>query len=248
MRTLIAIILIQVIALGAFANEQDSIPEKGITEKVYINEARWMISDLVDGVMQLGYERKFGENISLAVNFGLKNENGLIRMSGIETPSIVTSDITYSGFKIIPEFRYYFKKTQQYQLDGFYVGAYTKYSKFGSNLYGSYFNDEGTEYRIDADLNISIVSLGLMVGYKLPISKRFNVDFLIAAPGGSNHRYSLDNNVTLPDEFYEDVVEALESYSFFDYLKSDFRWEVKKRRTEFFFPMFRYGISISYRF
>ena len=39
---------------------------------------------------------------------------------------------------------------------------------------------------------IKIQSKGLMLGYKLPIGKRFNIDFLIAGPGTGSHNYKLD--------------------------------------------------------
>lgn len=248
MRAAILIIIIQVISFVSFANKPDTIPETGNAEQARINEVRWMISDMIDGSLNIGYERKVGQNISLALNLGFKGEDGLINLSGIETKTIETSSITYSGYKIIPEFRYYIKNTQQNELDGFYFGAYSKYTRFRSNLYGTYINDEGTEYRIDARADIDILGLGLMVGYKLPVSKRFSVDFLIAAPGGSDHKYKLKNVTTLPDEFYDDLVEALEKYSLYDFLNTDFKWEPKKRSTRFFFPSFRYGVSISYRF
>ena len=52
----------------------------------------------------------------------------------------------------------------------------------------------------------------------------------------------------MPDEFYEDLIEALEDYSFFDFLESDFRFDVEDAKAKFLFPAFRYGMTIAYTF
>ena len=60
--------------------------------------------------------------------------------------------------------------------------------------------------------------------------------------------WKLKNNLELPDEFYEDLIEALEDYSFFDFLESDFRFDVDDAKAKFLFPAFRYGITVAYTF
>ena len=212
------------------------------------NEVGVTVTDLLNGSFQFKYERLIGEHISVALGVGLKGKEGIIRLSGLDTDNISTNDITYSGFKIIPEVRYYVNKTQLNKMDGFYFGAYLKYSNYSSDLDGTYTNDadETTPLAFDADFNVT--SLGFMVGYKLPIGKRFNIDFLIAGPGAGFHNYSLKNTEDLPDEFYDDLNQALDQYSIFDLLDGDFEFKNTNENAKFTIPSFRYGITLGYSF
>jgi hypothetical protein len=85
-----------------------------------------------------------------------------------------------------------------------------------------------------------------MIGYKLPIGKRFSIDFLIAGPGAVWHKYRVENKKDLPDEFYEDLNQALEEY--FDSLYLEFTLSKVQETIDFVLPSFRYGISVGYRF
>ena len=156
---------------------RDSFPRK--------NEISWVFTEAIDGGLLLRYERKLGRNISAALSLGLKGEEGIIHLSGIDNENLKTSDITYSGYKIVPEVRYYLDRTQRYELDGFYFGLYTKFTQYRSDLFGTYINDEGSEYKIDIDARLNLVTMGLGVGYKLPIGERWNMDFMIAGPGAA---------------------------------------------------------------
>lgn len=246
-RKILAVILI-VLAQIAFAGKKDSTKVTLADSLNRINEISWVFTEVIDGGWHFRYERKLGNNISAAVSLGIKGEEGLINLSGIDTEKIKTSDITYSGFKVVPEVRYYIGKTQQYKLDGFYFGAYMKLTQYNSHLFGTYINKEGKEFRIDADARLNLLTLGLGVGYKLALNDRWNFDFIIAGPGATRHNYKLTNNVELPEDFYDDLVNALENYSFFDLINSDFEFSQKNRRTKFLFPAFRYGLTIGYTF
>ena len=234
--------------LFARADKKDSTYVSRVDSLNRIHEISWVFTDVVDGGLHIRYERKLGNNISAGISLGIKGEEGLIHLSGIDSEKLKTSDITYSGFKIVPEVRYYLGKTQQYKLDGFYFGAYMKYTQYNSDLFGTYTNDEGVEYRIDSDARLNLYTLGLGIGYKLALNERWNFDFIIAGPGATRHSYKLTNNVDLPDEFYEDLMNALEKYSLYDWINSDFKFDIEKAKTSFLFPAFRYGLTIGYTF
>lgn len=87
-----------------------------------------------------------------------------------------------------------------------------------------------------------------MFGYKLPISKHFNIDFMIAGPGTGHYNFKLENEKDLPDEFYDDLNTTLEKYSLLDFINSDFRFSDVNRRSKFSALSFRYGIAIGYTF
>lgn len=212
------------------------------------NEVGLEITDFINGAYQLKYERLLGKHISVGLGIGLKGENGIIKLSGLDTDQIKTNEITYSGFKIIPEVRYYIKKSQQYSMDGFYFGAFLKYSNYQSDLNGTYINDALESFIIEFDADIKVTSIGFLIGYKLPLSNKFSIDFLIAGPGVGFYNFSFVNKEDLPDEFYEDFNQAMENYSIFDLLDGDFRFKSTNTKSDFTIPSLRYGISLGYSF
>jgi hypothetical protein len=189
-----------------------------------------------------------GENISVGLGIGFKGETGLVNLSGLDTDKIKTNDITFSGFKIIPEVRYYINKTQQYTMDGFYFGAYLKYSNLHSDLNGTYINDNQESFVVEFDADFSITSVGFMIGYRLPLSEKISIDFLIAGPGAGFYNFSFENKRDLPDEFYDDLNQALENYSLFDLLNGDFKFSSIDLTSDLILPSLRYGVSIGYSF
>ncbi len=228
------------ITQGQNQNQNDRVGSK--------NQIGLTVTDLINGTLQLNYERLLGKHISVNLGVGLKGEEGLVSLSGLDTEQLKTNDITYSGFKIIPEVRYYLNKTQTNKLDGFYFGAYLKYTQFQSDLIGTYINDAQETFDIEFDANIKVTSVGFMVGYKLPLSKRFYLDFLIAGPGAGFYNFSFENKKDLPEEFYEDFNAALDKYSIFDLLSGDFRFNSTNKKSDFVLPSFRYGITLAYSF
>lgn len=212
------------------------------------NEIGFSLSDLVNGAFQVNYERMVGKRISVGMGLGYKGDQGLIRLSGLDGDQLKTNDITYSGFKLIPEVRYYINSTTRYSMDGFYFGAFVKYSNYSSDLDGTYIDSNNDSFIVEFDADFNVTSIGFMIGYKLPISKRFSINFLIAGPGVAFHNYELINRRDLPDEFYEDLNEALEEYSIFDFLNGDFRFSSLNGKTSFTLGSLRYGITLGYSF
>ncbi|MBO6608044.1 DUF3575 domain-containing protein [Psychroserpens sp.] len=241
MKKLLLIVLLFSISITLSAQKDDLRDDRK-------NEIGVSVSDLVNGAFQLEYERMVGEHISIGAGIGFKGENGLIRLSGLDTDKVQTGDITYSGFKFIPTVRYYINSTTKHSMDGFYFGAFAKYSNYKSDLDGTYIDDADQSYDVEYDAEFSVISFGFMVGYKLAISQRFSLNFLIIGPGAGFHNYSLIQRQALPDEFFDDLNEALDSYSFFDFLNSDFRFDSDDRETNFVMPAFRYGITLGYSF
>jgi hypothetical protein len=217
--------------------------------KQHKNQVNLELTDLPTGFFSFSYERVIGKHLSVDLGIGFKSEDGLIKFSGIDTEKIKTNDLTYSGYKLIPEVRYYLNEsTNGAMLTGFYLGAYLKYSGFKSDLEGIYIDSQDISYDFKYKGNISVTSIGLMVGYKLPVAKRFYIDFLIAGPGLGSYSFKLDNVIPPPDEFYDDLNEALDNYSLLDLINSDFEFRDNKLRSKFGALSFRYGISLGYSF
>lgn len=241
MNKIAVIIIILFTALNLHSQEKEEKSESK-------NEIGIELSDLINGALQLKYERMAGNHISVGLGMGYKGVEGIISLSGLDTDHVKTGDITYSGLKVIPEVRYYLNDIEQNGMDGFYFGAYLKYSNYKSDLDGTYFNDAMESFAIEFDAKINVKAIGFMVGYKLPIYKKLSIDFLIAGPGVGFYDFSFVNKKDLPDEFYEDFNSALEKYSLFDLLNGDFKFESTNKETDFSFISFRYGISLGYSF
>lgn len=212
------------------------------------NEVGIVLTDLLNGSFEFKYERLFGEHLTVGLTAGFKGKKGIVRLSGLDTENIQTSDLTYSGLKIIPEVRYYIKKTKLNSMDGFYIGAYVKHSNFKSDLDGTYTTDLDENFPVEFDAKFNVTSVGLMLGYKYEISKRFKLDFMIAGPGMGFHSYKLTQRQTLPDEFYDDLNAALSNYPIFDLVGSDFQFRDTDLATKFSSLAFRYGIALGYSF
>ncbi|WP_299779578.1 DUF3575 domain-containing protein [uncultured Formosa sp.] len=212
------------------------------------NEISFEIPQIVNGVYQFSYERYIWNNFTANLGLGYKGKKGLVKLSGLDGDRIKTDEIFYTGFQIIPEIRYYIKNTSRKPLSGFYLGAYLKYSKYKSDFDGNYISQEDEQYDFKFDMSTSVTSLGLMIGYKLPISKHFNLDFMIAGPGTGTYNFKFKNKKDLPDEFYDDLNTVLEDYTLLDLINSDFKFSNVNRSSKFSALSFRYGIAIGYTF
>lgn len=222
--------------------------QEAADEKVRNNELGLMATDLINGGYLLSYERAIGKHIGLRLGFGYKGREGLVNLSGIDRPQLKTNDLTYSGLKLVPEFRYYLNEKDQGMARGFYFGAYVKFVNYSSDLVGTFIDSQGESFDIAYDGKINVLSTGLLVGYKLQVSSRFGIDFLIAGPGAGNYNFKLDNRIPPPDEFYDVLNEALENYSIFDLINADFEFRDNKLRQQTMLPVFRYGIALTYAF
>ncbi|MHA7944324.1 DUF3575 domain-containing protein [Formosa sp. 3Alg 14/1] len=214
----------------------------------YKNEVSLELPQLINGVYQLSYERYIWNNFTATLGLAYKGKEGLVKISGLDGNKVKTDEIFYTGYQIVPEVRYYLRQTSKKMLTGFYLGAYFKYSMYKSQVEGTYNNSSNQLYDFEFDTSVSIASAGLMVGYKLPISKHFTIDFMIAGPGSGHYKFKFKNEKDLPNEFYDDFNEALENYSILDFINSDFRLSEVNRRSQFSAFSFRYGIALGYTF
>jgi len=211
------------------------------------NELKFMVTDLINGSALFGYERAFGKHIGVNLLAGYKGKNGLLKFSGLDTEFIKTGDLTYSGTRIIPEFRYYLKERTSGMATGFYFGAYVTFINYKSDFKGDYINENGV-FPFEYEAKINTNSLGLMIGYKLEVSKRFSIDFLIAGPGAGNYKLKLKEVIAPPVEFWVDLNDALELITLADLVDADFNFSSSNRKDSLALPSFRYGITLGYSF
>jgi hypothetical protein len=233
-------IFICLIAITPVFGQEETIP-------IHKNEAKFQLTDVINGRYTIGYERAVGEHIGVALNFGYKSNGGLLKLSGLDTEQFKTGDLTYNGYRIVPEVRYYINEHSKGMLNGFYFGAYVTFVDLKSEFKGLYINENG-EFPFQYDVQVNTQSLGFMVGYKLLLAKRFYIDFMIAGPGAGNYKFKFDEVVAAPDEFWFDLNDALELYSILDLINADFDLSPDKNSDSLILPSFRYGITLGYSF
>lgn len=246
-RKTLLLVFVTLITFCGIAQETDSV--KIIKDKPErLNEISWVLTDIIDGSYMLRYERSLNQSFSVGFSFGYKGEDGLIKISGIDGEKIKTGGITYSGIKMLTEFRYYIKKTKLDALSGFYVGTYFKMAEYNSDLFGKYFDINDKTYGIDIGADVQILSLGTTVGYKFAFNDRLHLDLIFAGPGFGWHKYEVNSRLDLPDSFYENLSNELNKYSIFELVPADFDFNFRRSKTEFKTVSFRYGISIGFTF
>ncbi|MFH6767204.1 DUF3575 domain-containing protein [Gaetbulibacter aquiaggeris] len=212
------------------------------------NEVGLFISDLINGTYSFTYERAMGKHISVGLGFGIKADDGFIKFSGLDTDNIKTADISYTGFKITPEVRYYIHQKGNAMFTGFYFGAYTRLVNYKTDLSGIYIDSQDVSHYFLYKGDIDVNSVGFMIGYKLPVTNHLKIDFLIAGPGAGYFTFKLKDVIPPPDEFYDDLNSALEKYSFLDFLNADFQFKKTNLKEKLTLPSFRYGLSVTYSF
>jgi hypothetical protein len=240
MKNLIFTFLFSIICIPVLGQVDDSGP-------LHNNELKFMVTDLINGSVLVGYERAFGDHIGVNLLVGFKGKNGLLKLSGLDTEIIKTDELTYSGTRIIPEFRYYLKERTSGMATGFYFGAYLTFVNYKSDFKGIYTNEDG-DAPFQYDVKVNTNAFGLMVGYKLAVSKRFSIDFLIAGPGAGSYKFKLNEVTPAPPGFLIDLNEALELYSLSDLINADFDFSASKTDDKLTLPAFRYGITLGYSF
>ncbi|MDO5979547.1 hypothetical protein [Flavivirga spongiicola] len=198
------------------------------------------------GTFQLNYERAFTDDLSFGLSFGYKDSSGLFEVTKINFDRFDSNDLNFSGFKIIPEFRWYFQKSK-IGLNGLYTGVYYKYQNASADLGGIYtsINDEISNILIDANLKSSVI--GVELGYKWQLKSGFFIDLIFAGPGFSSNQIELTEIEPVPEAFYDDLTEALRDIGIIDFIDPDF--EVNgNQKTKITLPAWRYGIKFGYSF
>ena len=205
------------------------------------------------GNIDLQYERGFGKAFSGSIAISPKVSGGIIRVRGLDSPTVITTDFEFTGFHITPEFRYYILQTDQ-RYTGLYTGVYYRFKKAKDDIVGVYNSETtGTSSPIDVDVDFFSHTFGVELGYKLPIGKRWFIDFLVAGPGYSVGDFDITENQPLPPEFYDDIAAAIvDNYqALADWLRErnfDFEQRDKDAVGNFRLPAFRYAVKLSFSF
>lgn len=148
------------------------------------------------------YERVIGAHQTISLRGGYEEFPDLVDVN----PSIsVQQDLSKSGYKVGAEYRFYFKKENQYLAPrGIYIGPYISYHDL-FNKRNIVVNADGIEESAILDTDFKIFNLGLQLGYQFVINHRWTIDFIILGPAVSN--YSVDMKLDGTFTFDEDEVQ-----------------------------------------
>lgn len=204
------------------------------------------------GNVQLTYERMLTKTMSVDLEIGAKLPIGVMKINGFDTPSLQTDDFGFKGIVITPTFRWYCSQGIAPQ-SGFYIGGYYRYRNMSDNVTGNYHSSTTEpDTPVDLDISLNTHTFGCQIGYKLPLGKHMDIDFLIAGPGVTLGQIKTEQNSDLPDEFYTDLQNSLHSnFQFLDsYLQEIVFDKVDKLHSNanLVFPAFRYGFKVGYSF
>ncbi|HRH64842.1 MAG TPA: DUF3575 domain-containing protein [Bacteroidia bacterium] len=122
---------------------------------------------------------------------------GLSYMPSRSLPSVITDEdsagnlknISFSGFSITPEYRWYVKK---HAPKGFYLAPYLRYSKYTTSSYSySYDRDNGTQDVATMEGSLSGIGIGLMIGNQWKFGDHVTLDWWIIGAGFSTSKAEL---------------------------------------------------------
>ncbi len=235
----ISLVLFTIIFLNTLSFAQDS--SNSLKAKNHIS-----IDPLspIFGTFQAQYERQIANHWSIGLNVGIKFSS-IIKVSGIDGNKIKSEEFNFTGYKFIPEIRWYFQKNQT-GLMGFYAGAYFKYLKVTDDFAGVYTDDNLENHDFLFDTNVQSFGGGIEIGYKLQVKKRFFIDFLISGPGIAVYTYSLKEAIPVPEAFFDDLAEVLSDYGILEHMDSDIEFSNQSGKVTL--PAYRVAIKIGYTF
>lgn len=208
---------------------------------------------LTFGNIQFEYERPLNKNLSLGLAVGAKVSSGIFKMPGLKTTTITTNDFNFSGIQLTPEIRWYVQKGERNHT-GFFVGGYYRYQNYKDEIQGVYTSSISADtYPIDVETKLISNTIGMEIGYKLPIKKHFFIDFIIAGPGLSFNKIKIKEKQPLPLEFYVlDVGEAIvDGFTILEIVNTDINFDeidATGGKSTFQLPAFHYGIRVGYSF
>jgi hypothetical protein len=203
----------------------------------------------VFGTVAINYERAILPRMSLGIGFGQKLSSGILEISGIDNERLKTSDLSFEGIRILPEFRWYLSKSDK-GLTGFYVGVYYKYQTNNSAVSSTYTPDNvpSTPANVNFDLRIKTHAAGLQLGYKLFAYKKFYADFLFAGIGLSRSELETEIESDVPDGYFDELSGGVKRFFILKGLKPKLVNRDDQLQGTFTSLSLRYGIKIGIGF
>ncbi|MFZ7116495.1 MAG: DUF3575 domain-containing protein [Bacteroidota bacterium] len=149
------------------------------------NIVKWNAFGMFLGNISLQYERTLNEHSSVALGLSYLPSRGFPTAaisSDDKTQEADLKKLSFSGFAITPEYRYYFTGKAP---KGFYAAPYFRYSKYSfDDVYITYTNSTtNVDERVIAGGDFKTTVIGVMVGAQWELGEHFALDWWIIGAG-----------------------------------------------------------------
>ncbi len=197
-----SILLLTAILTSVNAIGQDSLRRNTIKLDI---TTRWLYRQ----AYTLSYERTINPKRTWAVMAGYQ----LLPEAGTLGPGITAArSTTASGYKLGAEYRFYLAKENKYPAPhGVYLGPYVSFNSF-ANERNIQVDTGGTPENAILNSHISVLNVGIQLGYQFVFNDRWTIDLSFLGPAISNYRASLSlgGNYTFdPDDISNAIMEDL---------------------------------------
>jgi Protein of unknown function (DUF3575) len=219
---------------------------------VKVNLSAWV---LYDNVTLFSYERSISRHQTISLTGGsmLFPSFSVLNISNVQ----FQKSLKRNGFTIGAEYRFYLAGENKFAAPhGLYVGPYLNYYHFDNERSLTFTDSSGEQSTGNLSSKISVVNLGIQIGYQFVLWKRFTVDLVLFAPSISRYSadFNLDGNLT-PDhqiELNTDIVNALKNrFPLLSKLISEKSLNVSgdtHNHINVIAPGIRYSVFVGYRF
>jgi len=247
-----SLILILLIFISQLIHSQDSSFTK--LEKIKITNPNIIKINTISLPFKniaLTYERGIKPNLSAEIGVNYKYGGFAPKILSINSSEIGLNMDDVKGVTITPEIKYYIKTCDPTLLEGFYIGAYLRYTRYKTGIDFTYTVPSQATAEYSADIGMREMGVGIKLGYQLLIKKRFVMDFLFFGPRFSTYKFGYEFKEGPSQEFYDDLSEYLNNV--IDRFGGDYNVNIKKSgegkaSTSFSFVNMRFGLSLGYSF
>ncbi len=200
--------------------------------------------------INLSYERVLEAHRSFSVNAGYFVLPAII---GSYDSINISSTRKRSGFSVSGDYRFYFKNRNTRRApDGLFWGPYGSFHHYSFENYFEVVNSSIGHGSLSLDGGISIIGIGVELGYQFVIKERFTIDLIFMGPSVSIYtgKLKIDGDISADgeNEYLDAIRDILTSkYPFLDELLNNKEFSTKGAATNFGYGM-RYLIQIGYRF
>jgi hypothetical protein len=184
-----------------------------LSSSAQTNIVKWNAFGMFLGNISLQYERTLSEHSSVALGLSYLPSRGFPTVAISSDDATQEADLkklSFSGFAITPEYRYYFTGKAP---KGFYAAPYFRYSKYSFDDVVITYNNSTTnvDERVTAGGDFKTAVIGVMLGAQWELGEHFALDWWIigAGFGGQKGTFSAVGDFSNSD--IEDIKTELAS-------------------------------------
>jgi hypothetical protein len=119
-----------------------------------------------------------------------------------------------SGFTLGGDYRFYLQKENKYMAPhGIYLGPYVNYFSFSNGRNAIYTDSSGAQSNITLTTKLSLLNIGIELGYQFVLWDRLTIDFTIIAPSITSYVAYLNLGGNIDDahkgQINQEILQAI---------------------------------------